>query len=71
VKGLRARGGWTVDFTWKDGAVADCKVKAGVGGKLKMKINGKMSEYDVKPGASVSPEVLAAQNSLSCAVRKF
>ena len=71
VKGLRARGGWTVDFTWKDGAVTDCKVKAGVGGKLKMKINGKMSEYDVKPGASVSPEVLAAQKSLSCAVRKF
>ena len=56
VKGLRARGGWTVDFTWKNGAVTDCRVKAGVGGKLKIKINGKMSEYDVKPGATVRPK---------------
>jgi len=55
VKGLRARGGWTVDFAWKDGVVTECTVRASVGGKLRLKINGKISEYDVKPGATVSP----------------
>lgn len=56
VKGLRARGGWTVDFAWKDGVVTECTVRASVGGKLRLKINGKISEYDVKPGATVRPK---------------
>ena len=55
VKGLRARGGWTVDFAWKDGVVTECTVRASVGGKLRLKVNGRLSEYDVKPGAAVSP----------------
>ena len=60
VKGLRARGGWTVDFAWKDSIVTECTIRASVGGNLKMKINGKMSECDVKPGTSVTPDVSAA-----------
>ena len=55
VKGLRARGGWTVDIAWKDGVVTECTIRASVGGKLRLKINGKISEYDVKPGATVRP----------------
>ena len=50
VKGLRARGDWTVDFAWKDGAVTHCAVKAGVGGKLRVKINGRLFERDMKSG---------------------
>ena len=50
VKGLRARGGWTVDFAWKDGIVTDCTVCSTGGGKLKIKLNGVLAEYDVPPG---------------------
>ena len=60
VKGLRARGGWTVDFAWRDGAVTDCTVTAGVGGKLKIRINGVLSVYDVAPGATVRPAIPTA-----------
>ena len=50
VTGLRASGDWTVDFAWKDGAVTHCAVKAGVGGKLRVKINGRLFERDMKSG---------------------
>ena len=67
AKGFRARGGWTVDFAWKNGAVTSCTVRAGVGGRLKLRINGRDAEYDVKPGATLCPKI--SQSSASSATR--
>ena len=41
VKGLCARGGYTVDMTWKDGQVTDYQIKATKPGKVTVRYNGK------------------------------
>ncbi|MDN5285824.1 MAG: glycoside hydrolase family 95 protein [Mucilaginibacter sp.] len=40
VKGLRARGNFTVDFKWKDGRVTNYKVTSSTPRKVKIKVNG-------------------------------
>ncbi|MCE9546732.1 MAG: glycoside hydrolase family 95 protein [Planctomycetia bacterium] len=46
--GLRARGGFCVDCTWKNGEVISCQVvdevAAGGGAKVKVRVNGKVQE---------------------------
>jgi alpha-L-fucosidase 2 len=44
VKGLKARGNFTVDFAWKNGQVISYKVKAPVAQKVKIKVNGEIRE---------------------------
>jgi len=41
VKGLRARGGFVVDMTWKNGKLFDCKVKSLLGNNLNLNYSGK------------------------------
>ena len=40
VKGLRARGGYTVDITWQDGKVTAYRVASAVPAALKLRVNG-------------------------------
>ena len=40
VKGLKARGNYTVDITWKDGVVVDYKVSGKKGEKIDVMLNG-------------------------------
>jgi len=40
VKGLRARGGFTVDITWKNGKVIDYHITAPTPREVKVKVNG-------------------------------
>jgi alpha-L-fucosidase 2 len=40
VKGLRARGGFTVDITWKDGKVTDYRITSATPSTVKVKVNG-------------------------------
>lgn len=47
VKGLKARGNVTVDFTWKDGKVTDYKLTSPTGKKVKLVVNGQTK--DVTP----------------------
>jgi alpha-L-fucosidase 2 len=42
VKGLRARGNFTVDFKWKDGKVTSYRVRSTTPAKVKIKVNGVM-----------------------------
>ncbi len=52
VTGIRARGDWTLDFSWRDGLVTECFVKAGAGGKLTLKINGRLETIELERGAA-------------------
>lgn len=44
VKGLRARGNFTVDFKWKDGKVISYRVTSTTPRKVKIKVNGVIKE---------------------------
>jgi len=41
VKGLKARGGYTVDMNWKDGKITTYTISSTKGGKVKVRVNGK------------------------------
>lgn len=47
VSGLRARGGITVDFSWKNGKVTDYQLH-GTAKKVRVKVNGAMADASVK-----------------------
>ncbi len=40
VKGLRARGGYVVDMSWKDGKVVTYRIASPIGGNVKIRVNG-------------------------------
>jgi alpha-L-fucosidase 2 len=44
LKGVKARGNFTVSFSWKDGKVTQYKVTAPYAHKVKVKINGQVKE---------------------------
>lgn len=44
VKGMKARGNYTVDVTWKDGLVTNYKIIGATTQKVKVKINGTIKE---------------------------
>ena len=55
VKGLRARGGYEVDFSWKDGRVTSLAIRSKSQQNCKVLIAGKLNEFDLatrtlKPG---------------------
>jgi len=40
VKGLRARGGFEVDFSWQDGKVTTCRIRSKVPREVTVRVNG-------------------------------
>ena len=54
VNGLKARGGYTVDMTWKNGVVTETTIKSVKAGKLHLLINGKKETYDLKAHHSIT-----------------
>jgi alpha-L-fucosidase 2 len=48
VKGLRARGGLTVDIAWKDGSVIGYKMYSAQPRKLTLRVNGKIETYQTE-----------------------
>lgn len=44
VKGLRARGNFTIDMQWKDGRVTNYRVTSAIPRRVKIKVNGKLKE---------------------------
>ena len=53
VKGLRARGGFTVDIAWKDGKLVEANVKADRDSKLIIRCIGRNWEIDMKKGETI------------------
>jgi alpha-L-fucosidase 2 len=45
VKGLRARGGYEVDMTWKDGKVTNYHIASQNGGIVKIRVNGEAKTF--------------------------
>lgn len=54
VKGLRARGGFTVDMSWKDGLLTETVIIASVPGDCQVKYKGKLKQLSLKAGEKVS-----------------
>lgn len=54
VRGLRARGGWVVDITWKAGEVSSYSIEATRDGVLRLRVNGKTIERPMKAGETLS-----------------
>lgn len=50
VKGLKARGNFTVDFTWKDGKVTSYRIISPNPRKVKVKVNGEIKEITAIKG---------------------
>jgi len=53
VRGLRARGGFTVDMEWKDGALLHATVQSAYGKVLKLRYRDHSLEKDTEPGESI------------------
>uniref|UniRef100_UPI0032E38EAA glycoside hydrolase family 95-like protein n=1 Tax=Pedobacter sp. UBA5917 TaxID=1947061 RepID=UPI0032E38EAA len=43
IKGLKARGNFTVDMNWKDGKITSYKIASATPQKVKVKLNGKLT----------------------------
>lgn len=50
VKGLRARGGFEVDITWKDGQLTSATIRSIAGTNAKVSYGGKFLELTIRPG---------------------
>jgi alpha-L-fucosidase 2 len=53
VHGLRARGGFTVDFAWKDGALTFVILRSGCGGRCVLRLGGVFQPVDLPPGGEL------------------
>jgi len=49
IKGLRARGGFKVNLTWKDGVLAKAEIKSTIGGNCRIRSYVPLQGKDLKP----------------------
>jgi alpha-L-fucosidase 2 len=48
ITGLRARGGYQVDFAWENGKVIDFSVRGNAPGQVAVRVNGETKTVDVR-----------------------
>jgi alpha-L-fucosidase 2 len=53
VTGLRARGGFVVDLSWKAGQLESAKIQSLNGGRIPVRCNDRAIELEFKPGGEV------------------
>ena len=53
VSGLRARGGFTVDFDWKEGKLVEARIHSALGGPLHLRLGDKTASFETEPGQSI------------------
>lgn len=56
VKGLKARGNYTVDFSWKDGKVIEYVITSPAPAKVKVKVNGQITEIQSRKNETDNKE---------------
>ncbi|WP_165249542.1 glycoside hydrolase family 95 protein [Paludisphaera soli] len=56
VQGLRARGGFDVDLTWKDGRLASATIRSRLGRKAVVRCAGKAVAIETEPGGAYTIE---------------
>ena len=49
VRGLRARGGFTVDLAWKDGQVTTYRIRSPEPREVKVRVNGEVKPVNAEP----------------------
>ena len=54
VKGLRARGGYTVDLAWKDGKITCASITGDAASKVRVRYGNKVQTIRTKPGVATS-----------------
>ena len=59
VKGLRARGGFEVEMTWKDGQLQQARIRSLAGRRCRVRYRNQRAEFDTQPG-----EVLVLDGAL-------
>ena len=59
IKGLKARGGFTVDIEWKNRKLTKAKIKSVAGNKLYLQLNDRTAVYNTRKG-----EVITINNQL-------
>ena len=52
VRGIRARGGFTIDMKWRNGLVTEARISSAKGGTATVAYNGKERKVSLKPGES-------------------
>ncbi|SFB46011.1 glycoside hydrolase family 95 protein [Algoriphagus aquimarinus] len=57
VKGLKARGNYTIDMTWADGELKTCRIHAGKSGKVMVYYDGSEMDLDLEKGQSFEIEL--------------
>src|SRR5690606_17527834 len=61
VKGLKARGGFTVNLSWKEGAVTEAQIHSQLGGKLHLRAGNIQKTYNTKPGETIKVDARLKQ----------
>jgi alpha-L-fucosidase 2 len=54
VRGLRARGGFTVDIAWKEGALVSATFHSPGGGVIPVRYRGKTLSVGMSPGSKLT-----------------
>ncbi len=54
VTGLRARGGFQVDLSWKDGTLVQARITSGKGSPAVVRYRGQVRDLDLEPGRTIA-----------------
>jgi alpha-L-fucosidase 2 len=54
VKGLRVRGGFTVDLAWKDGQLQEAVIVPRLANECRVRYGDATRRYEAKPGAALN-----------------
>jgi alpha-L-fucosidase 2 len=60
VKGLRARGGFVADMTWKGGRLRQARIRSAIGGVLRLRSYVPLKGKGLRPASGECPNVLYA-----------